>query len=115
MQQTHFKHMKLIEKHIEELKHLCGKHQVSEFYVFGSYAKGTETDKSDIDFLVGFEGVDPLNYFDNYFDLKENLTHLFSKEIDLVEIKTLRNPILKKSIDRDKILMYGRANSKMAV
>jgi tRNA(Leu) C34 or U34 (ribose-2'-O)-methylase TrmL len=25
-----------------------------------------------------------------------------------VEIQTIKNPILKKSIDRDKILLYGR-------
>lgn len=28
--------------------------------------------------------------------------------INLVEIQTIKNPILKKSIDRDKILLYGR-------
>jgi hypothetical protein len=30
------------------------------------------------------------------------------KLIDLVEIQTIMNPILKKSIDRDKFLLFGR-------
>lgn len=48
-------------------------------------------------------------------DFKDNLSDLFSREIDLVEIQTLKNPILKRSIDRDKILLYGREDFKVAV
>ncbi len=107
--------MKLIDQHISELNKLCELYHVSELYVFGSVAKGKFTDNSDIDFLVRFSGVDPLDYFDNYMDFKDNLSVLFSREIDLVEIQTIKNPILKRSIDRDKIILYGREDSKMAV
>lgn len=48
-------------------------------------------------------------------DLKSALTTLFSREIDLVEVQTIKNPILKRAIDRDKIRVYGRENSKMVV
>lgn len=107
--------MKLIDQHIAEIKKLCDRYHVSELYVFGSVAKDKFTDKSDIDFLVRFSGVDPFDYFDNYMDFKDNLSDLFSREIDLVEIQTLKNPILKRSIDRDKIIVYGREDSKVAV
>jgi len=56
-----------------------------------------------------------MEYFDNYMDLKENLENLFSRKVDLVEIQTLKNPILKRSINRDKVIIYGRENTKMAV
>jgi predicted nucleotidyltransferase len=107
--------MKLIEKHIDELKRLCNKYYVSELYVFGSVVNDKFTDKSDIDFLVKFKGVNPYDYFDNYLDFKDALTKLFSKEIDLVEAQTIKNPILKKSIDRNKIKLYGREDSKVAI
>ena len=107
--------MKLIRQHIDELKRLCDKYHVSEFYVFGSVAKDKDTDNSDIDFLVRFKGVDPYDYFDNYMDFKDDLKKLFSREIDLVEVQTVKNPILKKSIDRDKIILYGREDTKVAV
>ena len=107
--------MKLIHQYIKELKKLCTNFHVSELYVFGSIAKGDFNDESDIDFLVRFAGVDPLDYFDNYMDFKENLERLYSREVDLVEIQTIKNPILKRSIDRNKILLYGRKNSKEAV
>ncbi|MBI9069020.1 MAG: nucleotidyltransferase domain-containing protein [Salinivirgaceae bacterium] len=107
--------MKLINKYIKELKHLCDNFHVAELYVFGSIAKGEYTDNSDIDFLVRFSGVNPLDYFDNYMDFKSKLEKLFSRNVDLVEIQTIKNPILKKSIDRNKISLYGREDSKVAV
>jgi len=107
--------MELIYKHIDKLKKLCDKFHVEELYVFGSMVSGKYTKISDIDFLVLFSGVNPIDYFDNYIDFKTNLEELYSRGIDLVEIQTIKNPILKKSIDRDKIKLYGREDSKMAV
>lgn len=107
--------MKTIEKHKEELKKLCVKYHVAELYLFGSFARGEISDRSDIDFLVRFSGVKSSEYFDNYMDYKESLEKLFSRKIDLVEIQTIKNPVLKKSIDRNKIQLYGRKDSKVAV
>ncbi len=107
--------MKLIDQHIEELKTLCDEHFVSKLYVFGSAANNNISDTSDIDFLVRFSGVDTLEYFDNYMDFKHKLTELFSRDIDLVEMQTINNPILKRSIDRNKVLVYGGEDTKVAV
>ena len=107
--------MDLINQHINELRELCDDYHVSKLYVFGSVAKDEHDNSSDIDLLVKFNEVDPLEYFDNYIALKEKLALLFSRDVDLVEVQTVKNPILKKSIDRDKILVYGREDSKMAV
>lgn len=107
--------MKILDQHIKELKALCERFHVAELYLFGSMASGNYTDKSDIDFLVRFTGVDPLEYFDNYMDFKEDLENLFLRNVDLVEVQTLKNPILKKSIDKNKIILYGREDTKMAV
>ncbi len=107
--------MKIIQEHISELKKLCERYHVAELYVFGSIVSERFTSESDIDFLVKFSGVEPLDYFDNYMDFKSDLGTLFSREIDLVEMQAIRNPILKKSIDRDKINLYGREDTKVAV
>jgi predicted nucleotidyltransferase len=107
--------MELIKKYISEIKKLCNKHQVAELYVFGSVTKENFSPTSDIDFLVRFENVEPREYFDNYMNFKEMLESLLSRDVDLVEIQTVKNPILKRSIDRDKILLYGREDSKVAV
>ena len=107
--------MEIIEKNKEGLKKLCEKYNVAELYLFGSFARGEISKKSDIDFLVRFSGVNPVDYFDNYIDFKESIENLFSRNIDLVEMQTIKNPDLKKSINRNKIKLYGREDSKMAV
>jgi len=107
--------MKTIDKHLDKLKKLCEKYYVAELYLFGSLARGEISKESDIDFLVRFSGVNPVDYFDNYMDFKESIEKLFSRNIDLVEMQTIKNPVLKKSINRNKIKLYGREDSKMAV
>ena len=107
--------MELINQHIEEINLLCKKHKVKELYAFGSIISGPFNAESDLDFLVEFGDIDLYDYFDNYMDLKESLEELFNIKVDLVEIQTLKNPILIRSIDRNKKLIYGRTDSKMAV
>jgi len=107
--------MKLIHQHKNELKSLCEKYHVLELYAIGSITNSSFSDDSDIDFLVQFGEVEPIEYFDNYMDLKSDLATLFSREVDLLEKQTIKNPILKKSINRDKILLYGREDSKVAI
>lgn len=107
--------MKLIYKHLAQLRKLCEEYHVKELHAFGSVTNESFSDKSDIDFLVQFGEVEPLEYFDNYMDFKSELTNLFSKKVDLIEKQTIKNPILKKSIDRDKIFLYGRKDSKVAL
>ena len=107
--------MKLIQKYLQEIKALCDKHFVSELYVFGSVLTNNFNSKSDVDFLVRFSGVEALNYFDNYMELKESLEELFSRPVDLLEIQTLKNPVLIQKIERTKVALYERKDSKMAV
>lgn len=107
--------MEIIDQHIDELKKLCERFFVAKLYIFGSIAKDDFDDRSDIDFLVRFSGVNPFDYFDNYLEFKVNLENLFDRKIDLVEMQAVKNPILKKSIDRSKILLYGREDTKVAV
>lgn len=110
-----FETMELIKQHIDELKTLCKQCFVSKLHVFGSFAVGKFSESSDIDFLVQFSNVDPFDYFDNYMDFKESLELLFNREIDLLEVQTIKNPILKNAVERDKIILYGREDTKMAV
>lgn len=107
--------MRLIQEHKDEIIALCEKHNVYELFAFGSVLTNAFTKESDIDFLVKFENVDLNEYFDNYMEFKESLEFLFKRTVDLIETQTLKNPILKRSIDNTKTKVYGRADSKMAV
>jgi uncharacterized protein len=103
--------MNIVEKNIDRLIELCKYHKVDELYIFGSILTEKFSDKSDIDFLVQFEKIDILEYFDNYMDFKENLEKLLDRPVDLLENQAIRNPVFRKVVDRDKKLVYERENS----
>jgi predicted nucleotidyltransferase len=83
-------------------------HRVESIALFGSAAKESMHENSDIDFLVQFsDEIDVLEYADNYFSLLEQLEKLMGKKIDLVSIKSLKNPILIEEINLSKIELYA--------
>lgn len=99
--------MNLLAKKRTAIKELCEKFHVERLYLFGSAAKGTLKEGSDVDFLVKFKSFDLYFYFDNYTDLHSQLQELFQRKVDLVEEQSLRNPVLIKSINENKKLIYG--------
>jgi predicted nucleotidyltransferase len=103
--------MNLIEANKDSLYQLCDSHKVKELYLFGSILNEKFNDSSDIDMLILFSQVDLLEYFDNYMDLKEKLEQLFLRPVDLVENQSIRNPIFRRVIDREKQLVYERKDS----
>jgi predicted nucleotidyltransferase len=107
--------MKVIREHIASIRKLCKVYHVEALYVFGSVLTEHFSPDSDIDFLVSFSGVDPQEYFDNYMDLKEALEDVLSRKVDLLEMQTLKNPILKRAVHKEKRILYGRENSEMAI
>jgi uncharacterized protein len=103
--------MNIVERNMDRLNELCKNHKVSELYIFGSILTEKFSDKSDIDFLVQFEKIDILEYFDNYMDFKENLEKLLDRPVDLLENQAIRNPVFRKVVDRDKKLVYEREST----
>lgn len=99
--------MKNIDFNIENLNKLCINYTVEKMYLFGSVLNSKFNEKSDVDLLVKFKEIELAEYFDNYINFKEKLTELFGREVDLLEEQTLRNPILIKSINNSKELVYG--------
>jgi predicted nucleotidyltransferase len=100
--------MRIIDRHIEDLKTLCSIYNVEKMYLFGSATTSNFNSKSDIDLLVKFKKIELSDYFDNYINLKEKLTSLLGREVDLLEEQALKNPILIKSINNSKQLVYSQ-------
>lgn len=99
--------MHILEDHIDILHQLCEDHKVEKMYLFGSALKEGFSTKSDVDFLVRFKPINLADYFENYMSFKADLKKLLGREIDLVEEQTLKNPVLIKSINQSKKLVYG--------
>lgn len=99
--------MNLVKHHIEDFMSLCSQHKVDKIYLFGSALSENFNEDSDIDFLVKFKISEIQDYFINYLKFKESLRNLLGRDVDLVEEQTLKNPILIKSINSSKELVYG--------
>jgi predicted nucleotidyltransferase len=99
--------MNIVEQNIATVTALCQQHHVRTMYLFGSVLTDNFSPSSDVDFMVNFGQVSLPLYFDNYMALKDGLEHALRRPVDLLEEKTIRNPILRRSIDRNKQLIYG--------
>lgn len=80
----------------EQKLFLHEKFHVAKIGLFGSFARGENTERSDIDFLVVIE-TDTINYRQSKSELREYLRKLFKKEIDLANPNSLK-PHFKERI-----------------
>ena len=100
----------IIEEHLSDIEALCGRYGVRRLAVFGSVVRGDfDVKKSDLDFLVEFAPMGPREHKEAYFSLIEGLEALFSREIDLVELRAVRNPFVKSRIEKDQETIYDAA------
>ena len=68
------------------------KYKVKSIGVFGSYVRGEQRSRSDLDVLVEFE--EPIGLFE-FMDLELYLSSLLGVKVDLVEKQTLKPRIGK--------------------
>ena len=91
---------------IAQIQKICGEifptYAVEYCYLFGSYAKGKETEKSDVDLLVSL----PVNGL-KFYELLELLRQKLKKKVDLLDVAQLNNnPALVQEILKDGIKIY---------
>jgi hypothetical protein len=80
------------------------KYSIKSLAIFGSYVRGDQTEKSDVDLLVEFEGT-PGGFAFIY--LANNLEQLLGAKVDLLTLRMIQhNPYLKKSIEEDLLPIF---------
>ncbi len=84
--------MLLLQKELPELRRRYG---VKSLALFGSYARGEEEKRSDLDILVEFEER-PITLFE-FIRLEGELSRLLGVKVDLVEKSALK-PVMGKQI-----------------
>ncbi len=85
-----------VEEVIKKVADLCREFHAGEVILYGSRAKGTARERSDIDIAV--TGVDD---FDRLVELTEDLPTLYT--VDLLNLDTCKNQLLLEDIKQ-----YGR-------
>ena len=91
-----------------ELRTLCAQLHVKRLDLFGS-AAGSHFDAgtSDLDFLVEFQPLEPAEYADAYFSLREGLEALFGRKVDLVTSGSVNNPYFRASMESSLEQLYA--------
>ena len=79
---------------------------VSKAWLFGSFARGEETEKSDVDILILPDKSQHFSLF-TLSGMYEDLKELLGCEVDLITDGGLM-PFARESADHDKILIYER-------
>ncbi len=80
---------------------------VLKAWLFGSFARGEETETSDVDILIVPDKSQHFSLF-TLSGMYEDLKELLGCEVDLITDGGLM-PFARESADHDKILIYERA------
>lgn len=97
-----------IERFKPEVERVCKRLPVRRLGLFGSALSQNFSQDSDVDVLVIFDSGEDIDLFDKYFELKEQLEEVFQRDVDLVVDKKFKNPVLRESIDRTRVVIYER-------
>lgn len=87
----------------ESLIPIFGKYNVRKAVLFGSYAKGTANERSDIDIFVdsGLRGL-------KFFGLLEDVTNALNRQVDLIDASQVDSGSrVLSEINNTGVLIYG--------
>lgn len=87
---------------INKITNYFSNRPVLKAWLFGSYSRGEETSRSDIDILVQFEPI--VDLFD-HVEMQLELQDILGKDVDLVSDGTFY-PWVANAVEKDKILIY---------
>lgn len=101
--------IEIVQRNLAAITALCRKHGVARLYLIGSAARGDfDEARSDIDFLVEYTESARLDWCAG-LELKDALSVLLGREVDMIESRCVRNPVVRASMERTKVPLYDAA------
>jgi predicted nucleotidyltransferase len=91
-----------------EIERVCQALPVKRLGLFGSVLTKDFGPDSDVDILVVFEKDEKIDFFEKYFELKEKLSKIFNRNIDLVVDKPFKNPVFREAVEKTRKIIYER-------
>ena len=99
-----------IDLPLEAIALVCQKYGVSELAVFGSVLREDfDPARSDVDFLVRFEGNDAGPWMSKFMDMEEEFGRLLGRKVDVVDwggIEQSTNPVRRGHILKHARTIY---------
>jgi predicted nucleotidyltransferase len=95
---------------VKKLQTVLPNYPIEKAWIFGSYSRGEETRKSDIDIMVRFDKSAVITLFD-YSGIQLDLQDLLHRKVDLVQEGCLYK-FAQDSAEKEKVLIYERNKQK---
>ena len=97
---------RLLNDNLGAIRQACRDHRVAAMHAFGSICSDGFNESSDVDILVEFQKMDPVDYAGHFFDLADQLELILGRKVDLVTVNSLANPYFKQAVVSTKTLLY---------
>ncbi|HBI24137.1 MAG: hypothetical protein A2Y48_05900 [Nitrospirae bacterium RIFCSPLOW2_12_42_9] len=92
---------------IQKLIKICRRHKINFLAIFGSYARGDYSEKSDLDLLIRFsEEVDDEITLLDFVGIEQELSEELQVKVDLLTEDSI-SPYIKKYIMDDLKVIYN--------
>lgn len=91
---------------LTRVKEYLSTQPVLRAWLFGSYARGEETERSDVDILIRYDDNAKIGLL-RHADLIISLEKILNRSVDLVTEGSLLSWV-RPYVDADKILIYER-------
>ncbi len=107
----------LVEQQRPSLINLCRQFQVERLDLFGSATTAGQfkAESSDLDFLVTFATMPPIEYANAHLGMLLKLEDLFNRPVDLVTEKSIRNPYFLRAVNATRQTIYDRSRQETPV
>ncbi len=83
----------------------CQEFRVKRLDAFGSIARGTSTETSDVDLVVEFQEPLP-RPAKTFFGFLHHVEDALGCEVDLLTLRSIRNPYFRKRVMEERVPLY---------
>mgnify|MGYP000094187282 FL=1 len=90
----------------ERLAKICEENDIVFMAIFGSFVRGEETEKSDIDIAIEFDKSKPKSLLD-LVRVEHELSKIFKRKVDLGIFHTL-NPYIIEDVKKEMMVIYEK-------
>ena len=99
--------MDFLAPHQPEIDLLCKSLQIKTLFAFGSVTSDRFGPESDVDFIVDLGEKTVTAYADAYFELADGLEKILGRSVDLLTVRSLKNPWFIQTVEASKSLLYA--------
>ena len=89
-----------------KLSEICSSHDVVFLAVFGSFVRGEQNNKSDVDIAIEFDMNKRKTLLD-LLRLEDELGEVFKRKVDLGVFSSL-NPYIAEDVKREMLVIYEK-------